>query len=447
MKKLLIYLLLVGSVYASGDVSFPGLVLSSPGDLQRVEGPAPDIAGFTSATPVVLTGHLAPALPGRGSLSFWFRTDQTYRSGVGAQRARVPLVDFPGAFRLFFESDTDMVTIFVEWHDPAKELAGRHIRIQLPELPGPAWHHFALQWDGAVGDVNAWVDGTPFYVPGEKVPPFRLGEATVANIHFDRFALADVRFSPEVTAGDEAARSRLPRTDSLAHLLGAAPLAPLSTLSLDSPIYQTPLSEAEDIVGWKMEGPGIASFSDGWMELRSQRPDGPEGHLVLWCPQDFPADFQAEWDFQVVNPKGLSIVFFAATGTRGRDLFDPALEQRDGIFQRYINGQISSYHISYFSNAPDVPRAVANLRKNPGFYLIANGPAGVPRVQPSGTVHRATLRKDGGRIQMAVDGRTVIGYTDDGQRAGPILGTGKIGFRQMQWTVFRYRNFRVFKLP
>jgi hypothetical protein len=38
-----------------------------------------------------------------------------------------------------------------------------------------------------------------------------------------------------------------------------------------------------------------------------------------------------------------------------------------------------------------------------------------------------------------VDDRKIIDYTD---QAAP-LGSGKIGFRQMQWSHFRYRNFRV----
>ena len=36
--------------------------------------------------------------------------------------------------------------------------------------------------------------------------------------------------------------------------------------------------------------------------------------------------------------------------------------------------------------------------------------------------------------------------TDDGHSYGPALGAGKIGLRQMQWTVARYRDFRVHAL-
>jgi hypothetical protein len=42
--------------------------------------------------------------------------------------------------------------------------------------------------------------------------------------------------------------------------------------------------------------------------------------------------------------------------------------------------------------------------------------------------------------------RVVIDYTDDGSGYGPPLGAGKIGLRQMQWTVAKYRDFRVHAL-
>jgi hypothetical protein len=47
---------------------------------------------------------------------------------------------------------------------------------------------------------------------------------------------------------------------------------------------------------------------------------------------------------------------------------------------------------------------------------------------------------------MFVDGRKIIDWLDDGKTYGEVLGSGKMGFRQMQWTHFRYRNFKVWNL-
>jgi hypothetical protein len=53
------------------------------------------------------------------------------------------------------------------------------------------------------------------------------------------------------------------------------------------------------------------------------------------------------------------------------------------------------------------------------------------------------LIKDGGHVQLLVDGRVVIDFKDDGRQYGPVLGGGRIGFRQMQWTTAGYRGLRI----
>ena len=47
---------------------------------------------------------------------------------------------------------------------------------------------------------------------------------------------------------------------------------------------------------------------------------------------------------------------------------------------------------------------------------------------------------------MNIDGNKLIDWIDNGKELGPILGSGKLAFRQMQWTHFRYKNFKVWDL-
>ena len=70
--------------------------------------------------------------------------------------------------------------------------------------------------------------------------------------------------------------------------------------------------------------------------------------------------------------------------------------------------------------------------------------AGIPVA--STDIHNMKLIKDGAHIVMFVDNRRIIDWTDDGSEYGQVLEDGKMGLRQMQWTHFRYRNFRVFCL-
>ena len=47
---------------------------------------------------------------------------------------------------------------------------------------------------------------------------------------------------------------------------------------------------------------------------------------------------------------------------------------------------------------------------------------------------------------MHLDGEKIIDWKDDGKSLGPVLGSVKFAFRQMQWTRFRYRNLKIWEL-
>jgi hypothetical protein len=208
-------------------------------------------------------------------------------------------------------------------------------------------------------------------------------------------------------------------------------------------LYSNSLSDSHSVASWVMEGPGKSEFQDGWMHLYSPQ---KEWDHVLWCPENFPSEFIAEWDVQNMEPaEGLLIVFFAATGLTGEDIFDPALPKRDGTFRFYTRDKLKSYHVSYYTNNPKNPeRKFAHLRKNNAFALVQTGSEGIPKM--STAVHRVKLIKNEGRILFLVDDRKVLDWNDDGKTYGPVLGGGKVGFRQMRWSHFRYRNFKVWAI-
>ena len=105
-------------------------------------------------------------------------------------------------------------------------------------------------------------------------------------------------------------------------------------------LYENGFSDNRSLENWIMEGPGKAICKDGWMEMYSP---GEEWHHVFWCGQTFPASFIAEWDVQNRHPEaGLLIVFFAAKGVNGEDIFDASLPERDGTFKYYTKGKVNS---------------------------------------------------------------------------------------------------------
>ena len=208
-------------------------------------------------------------------------------------------------------------------------------------------------------------------------------------------------------------------------------------------LYENTLASERELKGWKLEGPAAIEFKDDWMHMYSPN---EEGHHVYWCPEDFPSDFIAEWELQNIEPDaGLCIVFFSAIGQNGKDIFDSSIKPRDGVFKKYTKSDINNYHISYYANGKDKKgREVAHLRKNAGFNKVQIGEPGIP-VQ-STEIHKMKLVKNGDHIAMSIDDREIINWLDDGKEYGPVLGEGKIGLRQMKWTHFRYRNFKVWSL-
>lgn len=209
-------------------------------------------------------------------------------------------------------------------------------------------------------------------------------------------------------------------------------------------LYANDFSNPEDVIDWVMEGPGKIEFRDDWMHMFSP---GEEYHHVFWCPMNFPDNIIMEWEARNVEPDaGLCIVFFAAKGINGEDIFDPSLPERDGDFTYYIKDQLRCYHISYYANTPKKPdRNTSHLRKNNQFKLVYSGEEGIPT--RSTEIHKMKLIKRGPLIQMYVDDRKVIDWKDTEESdPRPYYKEGKIGFRQMQWTHFKYRNLKIWSI-
>lgn len=206
-------------------------------------------------------------------------------------------------------------------------------------------------------------------------------------------------------------------------------------------IYENNFASEKNLADWIMEGAGKIEFVNNTMEMYSPN---EEGHHVFWCPNDFPKDFIAEWDAKnIETDAGLCIIFFAVKGLKGQSIFDSSMPKRTtGVFTDYTKGAMNCYHISYYANAKDdAHRETANLRKNKGFNLMLTVEKGIS--MESTSWNHIKLVKLNNQITMYADDRKIIDWTDDGVKYGAVLNDGKIGFRQMKWTHFAYKNFKV----
>jgi len=180
-------------------------------------------------------------------------------------------------------------------------------------------------------------------------------------------------------------------------------------------------------------------------ENRRDPAEGQKANFVYWCPVDLPADIAVSWDFWPIREPGLCILFCAAAGIEGQDLFDPGLALRTGEYKMYHHGDIHAFHISYFRRRHPNERAfhTCNLRKSYGFHMVAQGADPLPSVADAQPPYHIRLIKCGPEIAFAINDLPILHWVDDGQTYGPLLGGGKIGFRQMAPLIAEYANLQV----
>ncbi len=213
-------------------------------------------------------------------------------------------------------------------------------------------------------------------------------------------------------------------------------------------IYSNSLSNETDIKNFVLEGKAIISFPNKRMRMENALDPslGQASNFVFWCPEDFPSDISIRWKFLPIREPGLCILFFAAKGINGEDIFDSRLQKRNGNYKQYHSGNINAYHVSYFRRKHPAERVfhTCNLRKSKGFHLVVQGADPIASVGDIINPYSMRLDKYGGNISFYVNNLLIFNWIDDGKTFGPILGAGKIGFRQMAPLQAEYFNLEVY---
>lgn len=215
-------------------------------------------------------------------------------------------------------------------------------------------------------------------------------------------------------------------------------------------IYENLFEDESSLKDFVMEGKAKVRAEGGCLSMENALPreNGQKANYVLWCRQNFPSDIEIAWDFKPIRQPGLCILFFAAKGRNGEDIFAPSLSKRDGQYPEYHHGDINAFHVSYFRRKEDDERAfhTCNLRKSYGFHLVAQGADPIPDLPDGDRYYHLCLIKKDNCISFSVNDLEVFHFKDDGKTYGPCLGGGKIGFRQLAPLSAQYRNFKVFAI-
>lgn len=215
-------------------------------------------------------------------------------------------------------------------------------------------------------------------------------------------------------------------------------------------LYENSLRSEYNIRSFIMEGNARVTFPNGRMRMENvlDVEEGQKANYVFWCPVEFPADIRIEWEFLPIREPGLCMLFFAAGGKNGEDLFDTRLMKRTGEYSQYHHGDINAFHVSYFRRKEEEERAfhICNLRKSYGLYLTAQGGDPIPDVSDVKEPYLITVEKKGQQIVFLINGLEIFRFVDDGRTWGPFLGGGKVGFRQLAPMIGEYANLRVFSI-
>ena len=390
----------------------------------------------------------------QGTISFILHTHKLYANGYATRESfSQKLVEIPGLATCTLERDYSGIFISMQW-----DSVGIHTGyyILLTELPGPENYHILFTWDAVRGLSDGYFNGIPFrmenpiyYEPWEvvgsgtqfNVPSGSNGVTNVIILNKYLSPKKAIEIVPEVLIGK--------RSD----LLGQRNLYTAIDISSRKGklLYAAKMNNKESMKGWMLEGPAVIDFADSSMIMRSQIPNpsnGSTGHFNYWCPEDFPSNIIVEWEFKPLSDKGVCHLFFAAKGQNGEDIFDQSLPERDGHFQQYINGAINNYYFIYFSNLGMMRTsntATTWFDKSSKQSVLALGQFGVTPGDKK--FHKICVIKDGAHMQIIVNEKVCLDYTDPGNdRWGSVLGGGKISFRQMAVTMAAYRNFNVWEL-
>ncbi|MFO7870440.1 MAG: DUF1961 family protein [Kiritimatiellia bacterium] len=216
-------------------------------------------------------------------------------------------------------------------------------------------------------------------------------------------------------------------------------------------LYENGLGCSGDISSWRVEGEAAITFPRGRMRMENakdrDKETGIHGNFILWCNRSFPDHIAVRWDFRPLTDRGLAMIWIAAGGRKGEDLFDPALAERDGDYPQYHHGDINALHGSYFRRNPsEIPFRTCNLRKSYGFHMVCQGADPLPDSAYATGFYRMEVIKSGRHFRFSINNLLIYHWVDDGESYGPVLEGGKIGFRQMAGLIADYGNLEVWSV-
>ncbi|MDR1011232.1 MAG: DUF1961 family protein, partial [Opitutaceae bacterium] len=254
----------------------------------------------------------------------------------------------------------------------------------------------------------------------------------------------------------------------------AAPEAGLATCATDGAVMPAP--SGESVAGWRdalslplnRDEDMLAFFHQGGVTGTQVTPEGVRittptldeyynsFHLVkpdptrmyLWSRRTFEGDLYASFEFKLLAHGGLCLFMAQAAGMQGEDFMKDYFLRSDGSMSMVCWEDVRNYHWEFYREMLDTRNDLVShgMIKNPWLKPVAFQVEN--RRWDLNRWYKLEFLQEGARIRGAIDGVTVIDYTDNGfDNNGPVLTHGHIAIRCMMRTDIVIRNLLVKDRP
>ena len=177
---------------------------------------------------------------------------------------------------------------------------------------------------------------------------------------------------------------------------------------------------------WWVEGGEKVWIEDGHLHVKAE--NRPKHVATVWCKQKFPADVQVDFDAHVVSSpiEANNINFFLCySDPSGTPLFETREARKTAGYRLYhgLNGHIFTFLNDFKKESGTYPdgstKGRIRMRRCPGFRLMTET---YDYHCKRGVTYNVTIKKRGGDITFAVDGKVYLKGKDDQPLGGGLLG-------------------------
>jgi hypothetical protein len=229
---------------------------------------------------------------------------------------------------------------------------------------------------------------------------------------------------------------------------------PVLDMKLDSSwkkIYECEFSKPSDMDDWQFQT-GDLFYNQFKLEVTNEglfweTPDTihTQSRGYLWCPVRLEGDCCVEYEFQLMSPRGLSLLIVYASGLHGEDVIDDHGLRKTGSMSDMLTNY-RNYHWEYVRRVEAMRTDVETqyVNKNPWGKNLYVGC--IPRLEQN-RWYKIRFIKIGNQLRGVLDNKIVFDVADDPyDNNGPVFNSGRVVLRQMYHTAMRYRNFVIYRI-